>query len=321
MKMTKKNLYIYSGVAGVAVILLVFFAVMLSQGGDKKPASQGIVQPTQTQPVAITDPQPTQQSTNSGSNNSSNSGSNNTGTIPASTNTEGQQAAPAPAAALQNAPYTRVFFDGKTHIVNSGDLVIDAEGNLLIKASYLSGGLNLPITWKGDTVFVGLQPVPDSTTNEVAQFVSDLDYLKFYSSGDNLGTMEMLKDQWTKETYFRIAGKEYNKGLGFKLNWGWGDSKNNVELDYNLAGNYKAFKTVVGVDDQMKNTKARYVVRLYGDNKKLAETKEFTGGDFAVPLEADLTGVIRLTIEISQVASDDNFRDVGIILANARISK
>ncbi|WP_141505085.1 NPCBM/NEW2 domain-containing protein [Paenibacillus luteus] len=312
MKMTKKNLYIYSGVGLVAIVLLVFFGVMMAGGGDKKPEQEIAIQPT-TQPV-IADPQLTEEP-----NNDSINSSDNTGTITAGTDTENQPTAPVPAA-LQSAPYTRVFFDGKTHIVNSGDLVIDSEGNLLIKASYLSGGLNLPISWEGDTVFVGLQPVPETTTNEVAQFISDLDYLKFYSSGDNLQKMELAKDQWTKETYFRVAGKEYNKGLGFSLNYGWGTGQN-VELDYNLAGNYKTFKTVIGVDDQMKNTKATYIVRLYGDDKKIAETKEFTGGDFAIPIEADLTGVIRLTIEIAQVATDGNYNEVGIVLANARISK
>lgn len=325
MKITKKNLYIYSGVGVVAISVTVFFGVMLSQGDSNQgleptnpqPVAIADPQPAETAPVAIPDPQPTKQTTE-------NSNVIPAGTIPGSTSTEDKQedetADIAPIAETKTAPYTKVFFDGKTHIVNSGDLVIDAEGNLLIKAGYLSSGLNLPITWEGDTVYVGMQPVPDSTTNEVAEFISDLDYLKFYSSDDDLNKMELLGDQWTKETYFRIAGKEYNKGLGFKLNWGW-SSSSNVELDYNLAGNYKKFKTVVGVDDQMKNTKARYIVRLYGDNKKLAETKEFTGGDFAIPLEADLSGVIRLTVEIAQVSDDSKFGEVGIILANARISK
>lgn len=318
MKISKKNLYIYSGAGLVAIILMVFFGVMMAGGGDEKPI---VVDQDFTQPVAIEDPQPLETAITDTSI-SPDTGSDSSGLIPTTDTTGPEDPTPVTSAVLQSAPYTRVFFDGQTHIVNSGDLVIDSEGNLLIKASYLSSGLNLPISWTGDTVYVGLQPVPESTTNEVAQFVSDLEYLKFYSSGtDNLSKMELVKDQWTKETYFRVAGKEYNKGLGFSLNWGWSSNENNIELDYNLAGNYKTFKSLVGLDDQMKNSKAKYIVRLYGDDKKLAESKEFTGGDFAVPLEADLTGVIRLTIEISMVEGDGNYPDAGIVLANARISK
>lgn len=317
MKISKKNLYIYSGAGLVAIILMVFFGVMLAGGGDEKPTP---VDQDYTQPVAIEDPQPIEPAI-ADTTVSPDAASDTSGLISAADTTVSEDSAPVTSSVLQSAPYTRVFFDGKTHIVNSGDLVIDSEGNLLIKASYLSSGLELPISWTGDTVYVGLQPVPESTTNEVAQFVSDLEYLKFYPSGDNFSKMELVKDQWTKETYFRIAGKEYNKGIGFSLNWGWSNNDNNTELDYNLAGSYKSFKSMVGIDDQMKNSKAKYIVRLYGDDKKLAETKELTGGDFAVPLEADLTGVIRLTIEVSMVEVDNNYPEVGIVLANARISK
>lgn len=308
-----KRMKIIIGGSVAGLFIIVFFSILIF-GGDKKqnqPTAAQLPQNSQAQtPIQQPAQQPVQQATQqqqpAAQQPTNDSKKTDTQTAPA-------------AAVLQNAPYTRVFFNGQTHVVNAGDLVVDSQGNLLIKASYLGAGLNMPVSWEKDTVWVGLQPVKG--TDEVAQFLSDMDYLRFYiPDGKQMSKLEMNKDKWSKESYFQIAGTQYQKGLGFNLSYSWGDSTP-VSMDYNTAGNYKAFKAVIGVDDQFKNANSSYIVRIYGDNDKKFESKPFRGGDFAIPVEVDITGVIRLTVEVTRVSKENQNNDTKVVIADARLTK
>lgn len=133
--------------------------------------------------------------------------------------------------------------------------------------------------------------------------------------------MELYKNHWSEDSSFTIAGINYQKGVGFHLEYPSADSNPAVSIDYNTARKYKKFKAFIGIDDAFKDSSRQYVVKIYGDKDKVFESAEFRGGDFALPIELDISEVIRLTIEIKRLDTEDSFNEENetkIVIANAQ---
>lgn len=203
-----------------------------------------------------------------------------------------------------NSTFKEVMFNGNQAKVEPGDISISEDGKVLISSDLLSKTLNEPVSWKDGIIYIGKQPVNDQ--NKLGTYITDLDYLKFYAENneDTIDKSKIYKNAWEDSTPFSIAGTQFQKGLGWDLSYpqmGFKFLPVAYYLDFNLAGKYKKFKAEVGVDDQFRDTVANYIVKIYGDERLLATTKAFKGGDFALPVEVDVSNVIRLKLEVNRV--------------------
>lgn len=106
----------------------------------------------------------------------------------------------------------------------------------------------------------------------------------------------------------QLAGVAYRKGLAVR---------SRTELTFRVPKDFNRFLAVVGIDDGVRpNGKVRLVVE--GDGKPLFEAA-ITGNDPPKPIEADLSGVRRLSIlvDFSDVAGVGDY----LLLCNARVTK
>lgn len=108
----------------------------------------------------------------------------------------------------------------------------------------------------------------------------------------------------------RIEGTIYSKGLSIPAY---------TELVYDIGGDYKEFKAVLGFDDQVSGD-SNVKILIEGDNREIYKT-ELKRGDkkAAVKLNLDVKNVKLLRIVVSSV----NILDLGdhVELADAKVSK
>lgn len=201
-------------------------------------------------------------------------------------------------------PFKEVVYNGNKILLESSDYSISSDGKLMFSNGFLDKKLQLPVSWENETIYIGEQPVEG--TNEVATYISDMDYLRTYTDVEGKKfdkDSQIVMDQWPDNRPFSIAGTQFQKGIGFYLDYPWGSgrlSPLSLFTEYNLGGKYKTFKAEIGVDDEFKSGVSTFIVRVLGDNKLLYETPSFKGGDFSLPIEVDVTSVIRLAIEVDK---------------------
>jgi hypothetical protein len=131
--------------------------------------------------------------------------------------------------------------------------------------------------------------------------------LPFASSRNHDGLHPVARDTVTPATPsgngapILLDGVAYSKGLG---------TNSNADVRFELDGDCSRFTTVVGIDDAMNHTPdGDAVVRVFGDGRLLADSGVLRSGingtaSKAVRLEADLTGVRQLRLQVHQ--SDAN---------------
>jgi hypothetical protein len=143
------------------------------------------------------------------------------------------------------------------------------------------------------------------------EYLSDMTPAKKVETSSLDGTDHVKLDKNLDGGQLRIAGKLYLRGLAIPAT---------TELVYDIGGDYKEFKAILGFDDQVTGD-SHVKLLIEGDNKKLYEA-EIRRGDKdknGIPLTVDVKNVKMLRIVVS---SADLF-DLGyhINLADARVSK
>jgi hypothetical protein len=218
---------------------------------------------------------------------------------------------------FENAAYKKIYLDGKEYKVPKGDLKIDKQGNLMVDAKFMAQVLGEPISWKNDSVYIGKEPSADN----LAQYLDATNYLKTYSNTDSVMlSFKVVNNSWSDKSSFSIGGEKQLRGIGFEINHDPTAQDSEIYADYNLGGKYKKFEAKIGVDDSLKDSKCAYVIRLFDDNdKKIYESSPLQGGDFAKPIDVDVSGVIRLKIEVQRTKEDLENTKGKVILAEARV--
>jgi len=128
--------------------------------------------------------------------------------------------------------------------------------------------------------------------------------LPFLASSNGWGPVE--RDQSNGDTAegdgrpLTIAGTTYAHGLGT-------NAPSSVTLW--LGGACTAFTAITGIDDEVGDP-ASVAFRVLGDGRLLTETPVLRPADGAVPVRADVTGVRRLTLEVTD-GGDDKDSDHG----------
>jgi hypothetical protein len=105
----------------------------------------------------------------------------------------------------------------------------------------------------------------------------------------------------------QLGGTKYSHGLGVH---------SRSELTYELGGKFKQFATTVGVDDEVGEA-GSVIFRIWGDEKLLFESPVMLGGDIPKAVQADVTGVLLLRLEVDY--ADDGDLSDHADWANARL--
>lgn len=188
--------------------------------------------------------------------------------------------------------------------------LIDSQGNLVMVAEVkaTAGGYRF-------TTPVGA--VVDYTTDSVAKLDYSKGKLSYLSDLDpNVVERFILRDfgHYRRDknldgNTIRLKGTVYGKGLAIPAT---------TELEYNLGGEFREFRAIVGVDDNVGGSEAATQLRILGDGKELLSIA-VARKDGPRPLAINVKDVQKLKI----IVSSDNFIDLGkhLDLADAKVSK
>jgi hypothetical protein len=126
-----------------------------------------------------------------------------------------------------------------------------------------------------------------------------------------LNSPEFKRDRNVDGGELRLAGKKYENGLGMHAR---------TEVTFDLEGEYREFKAVAGIDDNVsQGDGSPVVVKVEGDGKELL-TLSLTRKDGAKPISLNIKDVQRLRIVVDK--SPDSL-GIGshMDLADAKVSK
>src|SRR5947207_4992705 len=96
----------------------------------------------------------------------------------------------------------------------------------------------------------------------------------------------------------RLGAKKFEHGLGTHAN-----SVFVIDLD----GSCSRFSAMVGVDDEVGRGKGTVVFEIYADKKKLWDSGLLKGGDAAKQLDVGVSGVKRLSLNVSDAGDGIEF--------------
>ncbi|ACS98976.1 Glycosyl hydrolase family 98 putative carbohydrate binding module [Paenibacillus sp. JDR-2] len=125
-------------------------------------------------------------------------------------------------------------------------------------------------------------------------------------------------DTWNnKKGPLKIAGKEYLHGFAADL--GRVYSEETAILYYNLDGKYTKLTGFAGIDDVSKNSASKGYLTIYGDDTELYRSNGLVGGDYAVPVDINISGVAKLKIEFSIDETDGD--SIAVDFVEAKITQ
>ncbi|MDR7276188.1 glycoside hydrolase family 97 catalytic domain-containing protein [Catenuloplanes atrovinosus] len=166
------------------------------------------------------------------------------------------------------------------------------------------GTVELPIVatyrWRGRTVHVE-QAVrvfvpPPAPTGDA--WVSDLPFL---AESNGYGPVERDRSNGEQSAGdgnpLTLRGTVHAKGLGMHAP---------AEVTVWLGGACTSFAALVGIDDEV-TTPGSATFEVLGDGRSLAGTGVLRSGDPAQPVTADVTGVRRLTLRVTDAGDGKNF--------------
>lgn len=139
-------------------------------------------------------------------------------------------------------------------------------------------------------------------------YLSDLDPVKVIERSSTERVDHYRRDKNLDEGPIRLAGTPYSKGLALHAY---------TELVYDIEGQYKEFKALLGVDDVVGGD-SHVRITIEGDGKELF-VGEIKRKDKPVPLTLDVKNIKQLRI----VAKSLGFLDLGnhATLAEAKVTK
>lgn len=123
-------------------------------------------------------------------------------------------------------------------------------------------------------------------------------------------TGEFKRDRNIDGSELRLAGKKYEKGLAMHAD---------KDVTFDLDGEYREFKAVVGIDDNVpQGSDAPVVLRIEGDGKELLALN-VTRKDGAKPVNLNIKDVQKLRIIVRTGDMFDNGKHLDLV--NAKVQK
>jgi hypothetical protein len=188
--------------------------------------------------------------------------------------------------------------------------IVDIDGNLLVasKLSYAGAQVNVTTPF-GQKITLDPKVISRFDFNfGRLTYLSDLD-AKMPESAFLGGFNPVRKDKNLDGDAIMLLDKKYDKGLSMYAG---------VELEYNLAGKYKDFKALLGVDSRIaEEGQGKVTVTIYCDREKRNTFEVSTKAP--LPIAVNVKDVSTLRI----VVSGSNFTNLSghATLANAAVSQ
>lgn len=191
--------------------------------------------------------------------------------------------------------------------------VYDKFGNVLMVSAVARTEAGVTLTLSGG-------PKVDYTFGSLARFdyskgkltfLSDLAPTKEVYSNTELFVQKYRKDKNLDDGPMTMKAIPYKKGLALHAH---------TELEYDLGGDYREFKAMVGFDDSVGGTEGPVLVILQGDGAELGKyTLDRAKDKGPLDLTVNVADVNRLRI----VVKSGTLLDLGkhVELGNARVSK
>ncbi len=197
-----------------------------------------------------------------------------------------------------------------------GDIVGEAEGNLLVRRGALpTGGRGAEPAEGGGGLDLS---VPKSVVSEVRYLgrgvvcLSDLEPARVEEKPFFDYLLPWQRDLSVGKGRLSLRGQVFYKGLGVH---------SRCRLTYDLAGRYARFHSVIGIDDEARG-KGNCVFEVWVDGEKRFESGPVTGRDEARTVEVDVTGAKELVLlvdfgEAGDVADRADWADAYLVTAEA----
>lgn len=139
---------------------------------------------------------------------------------------------------------------------------------------------------------------------------SEVDVKPFFNDPFVAKLFQVRRNHTNTGKKLQLGKTTYERGL-------WIHSR--TELKYRLGGEYRQFKAIMGIDqDVVENGKGHVRVVITGDEKRLLETT-VRSGDEPVPVDLDVSKVINLTILVDYGENGDTSDHLD--LCEARVIK
>lgn len=189
--------------------------------------------------------------------------------------------------------------------------VTDTSRNVLVAAAVEQTAAGFTVTTKSGVKVeytAALLAKLDFSKGKLT-YLSDLEPARKVEKSALDGINHYRRDKNVDGGPLRLGGQTYSKGLALQAY---------TELVYDIGGEYKEFKAVLGIDDQVGGDSNVKVV-IEGDNRELFKGELNRKDKKAIPLVVDVKNVKLLRI----VVTSANVLDLGdhVDLADAKVSK
>jgi len=184
-------------------------------------------------------------------------------------------------------PYVKIL--GVRGEVATGQIVSGKDNVIEVRTDLDSLTLKMSIDEIAEMIFfngsfVFLSDLPDTVV--VAREYGDI-CLPGTTSSDSF-PWQRDRSTLQKRPPLKLNGKIYRKGIGVH---------SHSELTFDIGGNFKRFKALVGIDDDVPKP-GNVTVEIYGDEKVLLKKTTVKTGDKPLPVDVDITGVAKLRIVV-----------------------
>lgn len=175
----------------------------------------------------------------------------------------------------------KYMVDGIQKVPSTGQGFI-YQGTTYVPLRFAAEATGKEITWDGKNKTIWIGQKEDSFS-----YLSDITYARMDGKSTNYLDMNQNYDR----NKITIAGTQFQKGINTYLD-AFGQT---LSVDYNLNGKYKKFTGFLGIDDTTKNYSKSVTITFMGDDKEIIHFS-VKGGDTPLPVNIDLSGVLKLRI-------------------------
>ncbi|MBO7745782.1 NPCBM/NEW2 domain-containing protein [Paenibacillus sp. MWE-103] len=204
--------------------------------------------------------------------------------------------------AFQSVKY---MFDGVQKTAPDNAIVYKGQMYAPVKFIAESAGKGFSYDSKNHTAWIGKK-------EGAFKYLTDISYARVNAKYESLIDF----NQNYQRQKITIADNTYQKGINFAY-YSYDTLGKQPSIEYNLNGKYNKLTGFVGIDDYTKNSNGSVTYRFIGDDNELLTVENVRGGDNPKQVTVDVTGVLKLKIEVEFVSED--YQDIFAAFAEPKL--
>lgn len=178
------------------------------------------------------------------------------------------------------------------------------KGTTFVPLRFISENLGQPVKWDGKTKTVHIGEMADENATYIG---NGIDYMNFQYGG-----YSEFEYNYNSETpIMDNIGNEYVNYLTMRMNVYTSSQNGWNYIEFPTNGQYKKFKTTLGLTERHKNTEATFKVQIYADDKLVYE-KNMQAGDMPEDISIDIKNAIKTKIKVVKTNNVENYLEVGL---------